>query len=83
MTIVAYGRNMTDKLKLFQEDLRNGMSIHDALQKHGLTFKETVDSLKSKPRLKPFYTYCEKYIYRIGKWFYIRKNIKGRQKEFA
>ena len=51
---------MMSDLKSFQEDLRNGMTINDALIKHNLDFKEVVDELKGhsdypkqrKPRWK-------------------------------
>jgi len=32
-------------LEEFQEDLRNGMTIHDALQKHGYTFQYVMENL--------------------------------------
>ena len=33
------------KLLLFQEDLRNGMTIEDALQKHGMSFQYAVENM--------------------------------------
>jgi glutathione peroxidase-family protein len=34
----------------FQNDIRNGMSLTDALQKHGLTLTETFNILHGQPR---------------------------------
>ena len=38
------------KLEAFQEDLRNGLTLEEALLKHGLTFKEAVTEM---PRPQP------------------------------
>ena len=38
------------KLEAFQEDLRNGLTLEEALLKHNLTFKEAVTEM---PRPQP------------------------------
>ena len=38
------------KLEAFQEDLRNGLTLEEALQKHSLSFKEAVIHM---PRPQP------------------------------
>ena len=38
------------KLEAFQEDLRNGLTLEEALLKHNLTFKEAVTEM---PRPMP------------------------------
>ena len=38
------------KLEALQEDLRNGLTLEEALLKHGLTFKEAVTEM---PRPMP------------------------------
>ena len=38
------------KLEAFQEDLRNGLTLEEALLKHNLTFKEAVTEM---PRTLP------------------------------
>lgn len=37
----------------FQNDIRNGMSINDALTKHGLTLTETFNELHGRPIGRP------------------------------
>ena len=70
-------------LTSFQQDLKNGMTIHDALCKHGLTFKQAVLSV-SKPRKKQKKNYKqrthssnEKYIIGRDGHYYLRKNVNG------
>ena len=40
------------KLEAFQEDLRNGLTLEEALLKHGLTFKEAVTEMPKPKRSK-------------------------------
>lgn len=65
-------------MRMFQEDLRNGMTLDQALKKHHLTFKEAFHTLKgyasySKKR-KPKNPET-RYIMRQGKRYLIRKKI--------
>ena len=72
-------------LKAFQEDLKNGMSIEDALRKHQLNFKEVVDELKghsSYPKQRipsPF----GKYIYYWQNVYHVQRKIDGKHKHFG
>ena len=38
------------KLEAFQEDLRNGLTLEEALLKHNLTFKEAVTEMPKPKR---------------------------------
>ena len=37
--------NKKDKLLRLQEDLRNGLTLEEALQKHGISFKDAVTQM--------------------------------------
>ena len=74
-------------LTSFQQDLKNGMTIHDALCKHGLTFRQAVLGV-SRPMTekKPQYprSRCgEKYILRQGEKYHLRKRQNGRTMMFG
>ena len=62
----------------FQDDLRNGLTLDEALRKHGLTFKEAVDAIHGYTRSK---TKSERtlpmYISKVGNCFQIKRKIKG------
>lgn len=74
----------------FQEDLRNGMTLEDALIKHELTLKEAIDcihkpvihpSKKRKPYAKRnIYCQVEKNISKRGDAYHLRKAIDGKMK---
>ena len=69
----------------FQQDLRNGMGLSEALNKHGLTFKEAV-LYSPRPftkQKKPASTH-EKYIHapRCGHYT-VRKYIRNRIRTFG
>ena len=71
---------VTDEILLFQHDLKNGMSIDDALIKHGLNFLDVWHRLHYKPRAdkktRPVHSTGEKYITRQDERKYvIRKQI--------
>ena len=75
-------------IEKFQEDLRNGMGLEDALIKYNLTFKEAVEycprpfchrSRSQKPRMKRnVYKQIDKYISQRGEAFYVRKTSEGK-----
>ena len=76
----------------FREDLRNGMTINDALIKHNLSLKNAVDFLqykqqrpKNKIKTSRKYMKCgERYIMQRGEdSFCIRKNINGKTRMFG
>lgn len=79
---------MGQTIKEFQQDLKNGMTIEDALNKHDLSFKEAlsmcpksntskkrqkIDALKNRGR----------YIQQQRNWFRVRKNIGGKTVDFG
>ena len=82
---------MTDNLSLFQTDLRNGMSITDALQKHDLTFKQAFNTLNRKKIGRPAKaekqprqsSTGEKYISQLLGRYYLRKKIKNKTVVFG
>jgi hypothetical protein len=76
---------MMSDLKAFQEDLRNGMTINDALIKHNLDFKKTVEALKGhsdypKKRLPNKYG---TYIYFHQKRYRVIRKINGKTTSFG
>lgn len=56
----------------FQKDLRNGMTLEKALQKHGLTFKEACDKCKNFTRNGEYHNI---YLNRESKKFKVEKMI--------
>ena len=75
---------MTTKLKSFQTDLKNGMSIHDALIKHNLTFKQAVETIYKphKPH-KTSHPTNEKYILHRDGHYYLRKHTREKLRLFG
>lgn len=73
------------KLKAFQKDLQNGMSIDDALRKHNLSLKEAICYLIGhdnypKQRLPSKYG---KYIYYMGNRYYVRRRMNNKNVYFG
>ena len=73
----------------FQQDLRDGMTIHDALVKHELTFNEAVRYLhgyvkpKQKRNTRRKTGTGEKYItYNQGKYL-IKRRVNGKEQYFG
>ena len=58
-------------MKAFQEDLRNGMSLEEALQKWGLTFQEAVEECNKATSIRGI---------RNGKYHHIYKAPQGNYK---
>lgn len=77
-------------IEKFQEDLRNGMTLEDALTKHNLTFKEAVEFVhkpitkKAKNRRpykkKNYYQSVDEHISHKAGAFHVRKSINGEMK---
>ena len=69
----------------FQEDLRNGMTIHDALIKHELTFKQACQYLHGycRPKQPVHKQSLPMYISRNNKGFEIKKSVNGKNKYFG
>ena len=80
---------MTTKIARFQYDIRNGMTIQDALTKHGLTFLEAFQKTKKpknqkKKKKKKWVSITEeKYIQSRNNHYYVRKTINGRTRLFG
>ena len=79
-------------IREFQEDLREGMSLEQALKTHNLTFQQALERCpkptnfdKRKPTKKHKKTIrrAGKYIQQRGKRFYLRKNVKGKMLGFG
>lgn len=86
-----YGEIIMD-VKRFQQDLRNGMTISDALQKHQVTFKEAVDSMprpmsnkqgKLRTHKKGYYNTNQRYIGGRSGHYYLRKQVRGKTRMFG
>ena len=78
---------MNNVLIDFQQDLRNGSSLHEALCKHNLSLKEAMDGM-DKPltrthRKKRRYEMMGKFIYRMGPYYVIQKSVKGTSVNFG
>ena len=74
-----------DKMQNFQDDLRNGMGLDDALCKYNLTLKEAFEAFPGTLRKGPNNRYHSGKLYitkRDGK-FYIRKTINGKNLHFG
>ena len=79
------------ELSQFQKDLKNGLTISEALQKHGLTFKYVCDNLPraycSSSRKRGTYNHSRKsrypYITEHDGRYYLRKSIEGRMVHFG
>lgn len=72
-------------LSEFQNDLRGGMSIDDALRKHNMTFKEAICKLighDNYPRQRLPNKYG-KYIYYMGKRYYVRRRMNNKNVYFG
>jgi hypothetical protein len=72
---------MNNVLIDFQQDLRNGSSLHEALCKHNLSLKEAMDGM-DKPltrthRKKRQYELMGKFIYRMGPYYVIQKSMNN------
>lgn len=74
----------------FQQDLREGMTINDALIKHELTFKQACDTLHGYRirRKKQPNNHCdsftkEKYITYNRKKYLVRKNTNGKERYYG
>lgn len=74
------------EVEMFQTDLKNGLSLEEALLKHNISFKEAVESVprvytfgKRKKKVKQ----AEKYIQQRGRNFYLRKTVNGKTKMFG
>ena len=65
----------------FQHDINNGLTLTEALTKHGLNFKETFEYFrkkqwkeqKTKPKRKP--ESASQYIQKRNGHYYLRKNV--------
>ena len=75
-------------IEKFQQDLRDGMTLEDALQKHHLSLKEAIEYVhkpithppkKKKPYSKRnFYKTVDKYVKQRGNAYHLRKSIDGK-----
>ena len=75
-------------IEKFQEDLRNGMGLEDALIKHNLSFREAVEycpkpichkTRTKKPRKKRnVYKTIDKYVLQRGEGYHVRKSSEGK-----
>ena len=85
-------------VKGFQQDLRDGMTISDALQKHQVTFKEAVDSMprpmsanrqgntQKRPKKQHktgYYNTNQRYIGGREGHYYLRKQVRGKTRMFG
>jgi hypothetical protein len=75
------------KLVLFRKDLQQGMTIHDALTKHGITFQDAFQQLHKYKRTPEKKTYTQigvsQYILTVDNRYAIRKNINGKTRMFG
>ena len=62
----------------FQKDLQNGMTLEDALQKHGLTFKEAIRKCKSPHSNEEFHN-----IYLKGNRFSVARRMNRKYVQFG
>ena len=75
-------------IEKFQDDLRSGMKLEDALIKHNLSFREAVEYCpkpichkkhNQKPRQKRnVYKNIDKHISQRGEAYYVRKSSEGK-----
>ena len=79
-------------IEKFQEDLRNGMSLEEALKKHNISFKEAWDKcpkpmkhgkMVQKKYRKNIIQRADEHIQQRNDKYYIRKTVKGRFKSFG
>lgn len=73
-------------IKEFQQDLNKGMSIHDACQKHQISFKKAFNRLHYKKYHRPRYGQGElkqPYITRNGKQFQVKKKTRGKTTHYG
>ena len=81
---------MKKRYQRFQQDLRDGMSIEDALTKHGMTFKEAFENME-RPHIRGQKTVIEKrkdhspsmYINKIRSRYVIYKKVNDKQTYFG
>ena len=63
---------------LFRQDLRNGMSIEDALKKHNVSFQQAFKALSKNKKLPPKNPHQPKFIFkRKGDVHVVRKTTNG------
>lgn len=76
---------ISTKLLHFQDDLRNGMTLEDALCKYHLTLKEAFESIPGTIRKGPDNQSHsgEIYIIKRRNSFYIQKSMNGRHVHFG
>ena len=75
-------------MKAFQQDLKNGMTLEDALIKHNLSFKQAVEmspvQRTNKKRQKDnVRKNMSRYIQLQGKSYHVRKTINGKTVSFG
>ena len=74
-------------LTSFQSDLRQGLGLWEALQKHNLTLKYAMDHLdkprKPAPRRRRGYKSFGQYVYRIDKYYTVQKTLNNRSMNFG
>lgn len=81
----------TSRLLDFQNDLKQGLTIEEACEKHNLTlgyaFKHMKQASKKQPinkyRKKHYGNYERRYITETHGVYYVRKFVKGRYKAFG
>lgn len=71
----------------FQQDLKNGMTLEKALQKHNLTLQEaiefspkpiTVSKKPSTPRKTNNGKFVDTYVQKRSKYYYVRRRMNGK-----
>ena len=74
-----------NKMQNFQDDLRNGMGLEDALCKYNLTLKEAFEAFPGTLRKGPNNRYHsgKLYITKRDGTFYIRKTVNGKHLHFG
>ena len=74
-------------ITLFQQDLKNGMSLNEALQKHGLTFKEAVQNIPRTRVKTPVKTHSPSRNITVREGqdnrYFLRKQINKKQQAFG
>lgn len=74
-----------EEIQRFQDDLKNGLSIEQALRKYNISFREAIDSMprfygrKKKRKCRG----RAKYIQQMDNRFHVRKTIKGKTRSFG
>ena len=74
------------ELTLFQQDLRNGMTIKEALQKHKITLKQAMHKAEKtykRPKKPKKQKNIDRLITHRNNHYYLRKRVNGKQTVFG